>query len=291
VKENVLATVGAGIAIEGQGAAERAALLNNEVLDVAPGDGEPARDSALGIFVARAGSAAVVDNRVARVGQALVEGRVRAGIVVFGCEDVRASGNVVDEVGPRDEFLGGAAGIVVVGPFERLDASENSVRHSSEAPAPGQGGWFGLLVQSAGGGLVRIGGGKAVVPLRAGALVTTGAWAYAAASRGDHANIESNTLSGGGDQPTCLVRIAGDAIAQANQCAHLGREEQSGIVLEATSVTAASNRVRGGEAMLVLRVPEDRFAAVGNLTAGGTHLGGPGAGLPSPWDALNPIVS
>ncbi|HEV3408448.1 MAG TPA: DUF6519 domain-containing protein [Gaiellaceae bacterium] len=291
VKENVLATVGAGIAVEGQGAAERAALANNEVFDVVPPEGEARLDAALGIFVARAGSAAVIDNTVTRVGQALVEGRVRAGIVVLGCEDVRASGNVVDEVGPRGEFLGVAAGIAVVGPFERLAASENSVRYSAEAPAPGQGGWFALLVQSGGRGVARVGAGKAVVPLRAGALVMTGAWGYATAGRGDHANVESNSLAGGGDRPTCLVRVAGDVVAQANQCAHEGREEQSGILLEATAVTAASNRVRGGKAMLVLRVPEDRFAALGNLAAGGTHLGGPGAGLPSPWDALNPIVS
>jgi hypothetical protein len=43
--------------------------------------------------------------------------------------------------------------------------------------------------------------------------------------------------------------------------------------------------------MLVLETAEDRFAAVGNLASGGTHLGGPGAGLPGPWDALNPTVS
>ncbi len=291
VKQNVLATVGAGIAIEAQGAAERAALHNNEVLDVVPAEAEGRLESALGIFVSRVSSAAVVDNTVAGVGQALVEGPVRAGIVVLGCDDVRASGNVVDGVGPRDGFLGVAAGIVVVGPFERLDASENSVRFAADEPAPGQGGWFALLVQSAGRGLVRMGAGKAAVPVREGALVLTGAWAYAAARRGDHTNVESNTLAGGGDQPTCLVRVGGDVVAQANQCAHLGREEQSGIVLEATSVTAGSNRVRGGEAMLVLRVPEDRFAALGNLAAGGTHLGGPGAGLPSPWDSLNPTVS
>ena len=42
--------------------------------------------------------------------------------------------------------------------------------------------------------------------------------------------------------------------------------------------------------MLVLEVPEDRFAAVANLAAGGTHLGGPGAGLPDPWNPLNPTV-
>jgi hypothetical protein len=43
--------------------------------------------------------------------------------------------------------------------------------------------------------------------------------------------------------------------------------------------------------MLVLDVAENRFAALGNLAAGGTHLGSPGAGLPGPWDPFNPLVS
>jgi hypothetical protein len=43
--------------------------------------------------------------------------------------------------------------------------------------------------------------------------------------------------------------------------------------------------------MLIIDAQENRFAAVGNLTPAGTHLGGPGAGLPGPWAPLNPIVS
>ena len=42
--------------------------------------------------------------------------------------------------------------------------------------------------------------------------------------------------------------------------------------------------------MLVLEEPENRFAAVGNLAAGGTHLNNPGGGLPDPWQPLNPTV-
>jgi hypothetical protein len=42
--------------------------------------------------------------------------------------------------------------------------------------------------------------------------------------------------------------------------------------------------------MLILRTAENRLAAVGNLTPGGTHLNNPGAGLPGPWQPLNPLV-
>jgi hypothetical protein len=43
--------------------------------------------------------------------------------------------------------------------------------------------------------------------------------------------------------------------------------------------------------MLILNVNEGRFAAVGNLTSGGTKLNSPTGTLPAPWQALNPTVS
>src|SRR5262245_24673981 len=57
VKENVVQDVGVGIAIEGQGAAERVAVDNNEVLDVASNEGAA---TAFGIVLTRATSAALV---------------------------------------------------------------------------------------------------------------------------------------------------------------------------------------------------------------------------------------
>ncbi len=78
----------------------------------------------------------------------------------------------------------------------------------------------------------------------------------------------------------------------ANHCTHEADGIPEAVVLmSATSITASTNRVRGGEkTMLVLHVAEDRFAAVGNLASGGTHLNGTGNGLPAPWRPLNPIV-
>jgi hypothetical protein len=70
-----------------------------------------------------------------------------------------------------------------------------------------------------------------------------------------------------------------------------GGPEPTGVLLRAAAVTASSNRVRGVRAGLVLVVPEDRYAALGNLAAGGVHLGSFGAGIPNPWKPLNPTVS
>jgi len=288
VKQNVLATVGLGIGIEEKGEAERVAIDNNEVFDVATAEGSSV--FGVGIFVMRAMSAAVVGNTVARVGPGVVEGTQLAGIVALATPDIRISGNVVDEIGPQDGFAGQAYGIAVVGPFERASVSDNSVRFGPDRPGPGDGDWNALLIQSAGRGRSRIGSERVVVPVGDGAVVVNRGWAFVAAGRGDHVGLASNTLTGGGVQPACLVRVGGDVVAEGNQCLYLAREDPSAIVLGGSSIVASSNRVRGDKAMLILEVEENRFAAVGNLAAGGTHLGGPGNGLPSPWKPLNPDV-
>jgi len=87
------------------------------------------------------------------------------------------------------------------------------------------------------------------------------------------------------------VRVAGDVVAQGNQCAHDDSQQPTAAFIEASAITASSNRVRSGKSMLVLRVNENRFAALGNLASGGTHLNTPGAGLPATWKPLNPNVS
>jgi hypothetical protein len=288
VKQNVLATVGYGIAIEEKGAAHRVAVEDNEVFDVATGEGSTG--FGLGVRVSNAGSAAVVGNTVARVGPGFAEGAELAGILVTASEDVRVSGNVVDEIGPQGGYVGLTAGIAVIGPFERASVSDNSVRFGRERPGPEAGGWYALLIQSAGRVRTRIGTDTAVVPLENGAVVVDRHGAFAVGKRADHVGVASNTLSGGGELPACLVRVGGDVVAEGNQCLHRPREDPSAVVLGASSVIASSNRVRGERSMLILEVPENRFAAVGNLAAGGTHLGSPGAGLPGPWDPLNPVV-
>jgi hypothetical protein len=286
VKQNVLGVVGSGIAVEGRGGAEQVAIENNEVFDVATTEGFD--DSAAGIAVTRAGSAAVLGNTVARVARGLREGRVRAGILVSGATTARVSGNAVSDIGPADDFIGIAAGALVLGPFGSLIAAENTIE--GVAP-PQQGAWHAILVGSAGGELVHVGAGKAVIGLannRAVAL-TTG-WAYLPEPGDDHVTLAANVLTGGGNQPTCLVRVRGDVVAEANQCTHAGRGDPVGIRLAAGTVTATSNRVRGPKSMLVLDVPENRFAAVANITADGTRLGSSSGSLPAPWAALNPNV-
>jgi len=285
VKENVVADVGAGIAIEGRGAAERVAVDNNELFDIAANEGA---STAFGIVLTRATSVALIGNTVAGVGRASTGATVRAGILVFAIEDVHVDHNVVNEIGPEGGFLGLASGLVVVGPFDAASVSENSSRFGSGVLAPSDGSWNALLIQSAGAGnLVNAGAGKAVVPVSGGAVVLTNGWGFQAAARPDHANLSSNTLAGGGPLPTCFVRVAGDVVAQANHCTHTGGSPTAAF-LQAAVVTASSNRITGGDSMLVIRVGDNNtFAAVGNIAAGGTHLNNPGNPVPAPWAPLN----
>jgi hypothetical protein len=290
VKENVVANAFAGIAIEGKGSAERVAIDNNEVLDIAAIEQQGA-EVAVGILVVRGDSVRVVGNSVVGVGRGLQEARLRGGIVVLASDDVKVSGNVVDAIGQPDGFLGTALGIAALGPFDAVSASDNSSRFDPDTLAPAQGGWHALLIQSAGGELVNLGAGKAVVPISGGnAVVFTNGWVYGATLRGDHAGVSSNTLSGGGTLPACLVRVNGEIVAEGNQCLHDGEQQPAGVWLEASALTASTNRVRGVRSMLILKVNPARFAAVGNLAAAGTFLNAPGGALPAVWQPLNPTV-
>jgi Family of unknown function (DUF6519)/Right handed beta helix region len=292
VKQNVLTKVGTGIATERRGRAETVVIENNQVLDVATESFDEPSPSAVGISVSNAGSVAVLSNTVKRVGTTLVEARIQNAIAVIVCEDIRIEGNVVDEVGPTEKTQAPfAAGIFGVGPFESLSAGDNTARKRGPGFS-GDSTFHALLVRSADREIGWVGHRKAVIPLEEEVFVLNAGWGYTQPSRGDHVIASSNVLLGGGVGPACWIRVFGDVVFDANQCELIFSGGDFGAVnLDASSITASTNRVRGEEAMLVLATAKHRFAAVGNLTTGGTHIGGPGGGLFDPWEMLNPIVS
>jgi hypothetical protein len=286
VKENVVTGAGAGILIDGDGRADRVAVDNNEVFDVS-GTG----DGAAGIGLMRAASVTVAGNTVLRVGQQLENAILRAGVYVLASNDVRITENVVDEIGPPGGYVGLAAGISVFGPFAAASVSDNSSRFGAEAPAPQQGTWAALLIESlAAGGTTGLVSQVMAVPVAGGnMLVFTAEKPFLTAAAAEHASLSANSLTGGGASATCLARIAGDLVAIGNQCDHEATGDlPTAMLFTAQSITATSNRARGATARIVLEVDPKRFAAVGNLAAGGTHLGS--TTLPSPWAPLNPQV-
>jgi Family of unknown function (DUF6519)/Right handed beta helix region len=289
VKQNVLDGVGYGIIVQGKGQAERIAVENNEVFDIGvQGD---ALGFGVGISLNHALSAAVSGNTVARVGTAFAEGAELAGIVVVATDDVRISGNLVEEFGAPGGGSVGAVGIAVGAPFEQASVSDNSVRFRPGSLGPTDGEWIALLIQSVAGVRSSFSDAASAVPAGEGAIVVTTDWAFVAAKAGEHVGVASNALSGGGKLPAGLVRVSGDVVAESNQCSYGVLEDTSAVVLNGSSVIASSNRLRGEGAMLILEVDEGRFAAVGNLAPGGTHLGFPIRDLPDLWMPLNPHVA
>jgi hypothetical protein len=198
------------------------------------------------------------------------------------------TGNTVDEVGPPGGYLGLSVGVAVFGPFEGASVSDNSSRFSADQPAPPEGVWIALLVESVAGTALGISDAVTAVPAHDGVLVLTGASAYLAAAAPEHVGLASNSLSGGGNEPTCLVRIGGELVAQGNQCEHLAGDSQVAMDLTASTITASTNRARGTRAQIVLNVDPKRFAALGNLAPGGTYLGS--SPLQAPWAPFNPTV-
>lgn len=286
VKQNVVTDAGAGISIDGKGQAHHVSIENNQVIDIAARRRETA---AIGIAVTRAESAAVVGNSVRRVGIELVEGRLRVGIAAAAATRLIVAGNVIDEIGPQ-EYIGVAAGIFVMAPFEQASVTGNDIQHGRREPPAAT--WFAVLIQGPFKELGSFGFQKAVVPLGDGeqTFVLNKGWAFAVANRAQHVTLSGNSTRSGGRRDGLLVRVGGDVVAEGNQMDHVGFGEPVALRIEARSVSVATNRARGPKAMIVLEVDESSFAALGNITAGGTHLGGAGAGLPQPWDALNPVV-
>jgi hypothetical protein len=284
VKQNIIDDVSNGIAIAGRGSAEHVAIDNNIVKNIGR-TGKTRATTAFGIAVTNSRYVEISSNSVTEVGAQSVTGSLRAGILTIGCRDQRVAGNVVRGVGPPEVFVGFASGILLVGPFERTSVADNSVVFNEDREFPQEGLWSALVVSSSGlPGL----GNRGSVAAGNQSLVLTDGWGVAVAPGGGHATVSHNSLGGGGRQATCLVNIDGDAVVSANQCSYTG--ELVGMQLRGDSVAASSNRLRGSRGMLLIQASEERFSAVGNLAAGGTHLNSAGGGLPGPWDALNPTV-
>lgn len=287
VKQNVVSGAAAGIGVEGRGLAEHASIENNVLRDL--GIRQPSGAPVAGLYLSRVYTGDVTGNEVARVATEQEDAEVHAGILVMGCVDVRVSGNDVFEIGPREDFKGIAAGILAIAPFRSLNVTENCVRFAADGPPPQDARWHAVLIRTPERETIRTGTSRATVPAGDGAVVVSEQWAYQTPRRDESATVATNVLAGGGSAPTCLVRVRGDVVLDANQCSHVEAEDQLAVYVAADTVTASSNRVAGVEATVRLDVPENRFAAVGNITNGGVFIFG--SALPSPWAELNPVVS
>src|SRR5262249_37732570 len=132
VKANIIEGCGQGIVFDGKGAADSISIENNQLFDIAATLNEE-RSAPTAIRVLRARHAEVAGNVVRGVGVQNVQGILRAGIIAAACESVRVAGNEVTQVGPAGPFVGTAAAVQIVRPFQQATVCANTLRREASA--------------------------------------------------------------------------------------------------------------------------------------------------------------
>lgn len=294
VKLNLIDHCGQGIVADGEVQLGSAAIENNQLADL----GGPEREGkapVVGIELARAASAAVVGNRLGRVGMNLSFGPYRAGIASFGVQKLRVDGNQIDAVAPVEEFGGLAAGVLVSPPFAQVDIAHNQVdRDETAQPAGAKAEWYAVRVAQPGEQTptLRLGAHALVALDSSRSLVFGLARPYIAATlsarddtsgsaRLGSVSLQGNGLTARGGVPAVQVDPSGDCQFSDNRV-ELRGSAPAAVRLATQTTIVSSNRVRGGEASIQLLGNTKLVTAVGNITTGpiAPQLG-------APWDALN----
>jgi Right handed beta helix region len=150
-KLNIIENCGAGIVMGDDAEASAVSIENNHIRDIRGTGVLAAAGLAVGIGVARAAAATVAGNQIRRVAVAAANSRFVAGIFMLGVERSRIHGNEVSEIGPRGDFGGIGAGILVATPYAECDVARNQVERDAEPQAnAGESAWAALLIADAG---------------------------------------------------------------------------------------------------------------------------------------------
>ncbi|HEV8630790.1 MAG TPA: DUF6519 domain-containing protein [Thermoanaerobaculia bacterium] len=300
VKLNVVERCGNGIVSDDEANAATVSIENNQVSDI--GDANDERSAAVvGIGVHRAQAATVAGNTVRRVGQQAVRAPLRAGIAAISVGRFRATGNDVADVGPSGEFVGLGVGVLLRAPYAEAEVAHNHVDRDAEPSSqPSRVQWFALLVDSPSddGRVSRVGVHAAVRLDEAHTLVfgarrpylVAAAAAFDAAGavvvRGASASVLGNVLAARGQAPAVEVAAPGDCLFSDNRCELRTNGNAPAVHIAAGAVIVNANRVRGGElASVELKVGNDRFTALGNITTADIRVAG--VALPPTGLALN----
>ena len=242
------------------------------------------------------GSATIAGNTIRSLGITAVQSALRAGILDIGVERARVSGNEVTELAPPGDFVGLAAGIMLVAPLVDFEVGHNRVeRDAVPSTQRSNGPWQALVVLDVDPQTslqrvdrvttVRVEPAKTVV-LGAGRPYLS-ALAFAAAENqppGAQGSIVGNVLISRGDAPAVQV-LAAQCLFNDNRVdARLNGK--IAVTLTAPVCIVSTNRVTGNEFSIQINGATAKSATVlGNITTRGISLAG--AGLPAPWDALN----
>jgi hypothetical protein len=246
-------------------------------------------------------AASVSGNVLRRIGQQTVRGSLRAGIAAAGVQRLHVIGNNVTDIAPAGEFIGVAAGVLVLAPSSDVDIRQNHVaRELQPTPQPTDPStWFALLMDQpfdhrvvsrvATRAAVRLDDSRTLVfgnrrPFVVAAPTFTDVTG-AAAVRATSTSILGNVFEARGSTPAVDVAVSGDCVFSDNRCEQLARSGAAAVRMAARTTIVNANRVRGGEVSIQLISDARRITVLGNITTGSiNHAGG---ALGAPWDALN----
>lgn len=302
VKLNQIDHCGNGIVIEEETNAETVSIENNHLSDIGgAAEGEEQQGFVVGILVSRAVTAAVSGNVLRRIGQQDRRVVLRAGIATATVRRLRVNGNDLTDIGPADDFVGVAAGILILAPYVDIDVALNHVSRDLQPPAQAasRAQWWALLIdQPSDNRLVSRAGARAAVRLddtrtlvigdrrpfvETAATITDAAGAAVVRAAGT--SVLGNVLEARGLTPAVEVTVAGDCLFNDNRCELLLNQSTAAVRLLAGATIVNANRVRGGEVSMQLMSDPKRITVLGNVTTGPIFsVAGP---LGAPWDALN----
>jgi hypothetical protein len=295
IKLNIIENCGNGILSIDNANAGSLSIENNQLRNIDSGR-EGATGMVVGIGATRAGSATIAGNMIRSLGVKAVQSPLRAGILAFGVERARVSGNEVTDLAPAGDFVGRAAGVMLMAPLVDFEVGHNRVeRDAAPSTLRSNGEWGALVVLDADpqtplsrvGTLtaVRVDTGKTLV-LGAGRAYISNLAAVSIDNQplGANGSILGNVLIARGDAPAVQV-VATQCLFNDNRVdARLNGK--IAVTLAAPIVIVNANRVTGNELSIQITGATAKSATVlGNITTRAISLAG--AALPAPWDALN----
>ena len=287
VKLNIIERCGNGIISGGEAKSASVSIENNHISDIDGAD-DARTGFVVGIGVLLADAAMVAGNTIRRIGQKAVLAPLRAGIAAASVQRLRVSGNDISEVAPVDDYIGVAAGVMLLAPYAQAEVTLNHVDRDAQPSSQNSDmKWYALLVgQLRGerfGAAVRVDERRTlVVGAKRPQLITAAAVTDVAGS----ASVLGNVLAARGATPAVEIEASGDCLFNDNRCELRANNGSAAVVVTSGVTIVNANRVRGGKVSIELRGNPDFMTVLGNITTGGITTGGIPP-LSAPWDALN----
>ncbi len=310
IQHNLIDGVGGvGIGMEAGASAGILSVEHNQLFNIAPASNSP-EESIFGMFLINIDQVNVIGNTIKGVGRQSLQGAHRAGLRMLACPGAKIEGNVVLEVGPSNEFLNTSIGLEVIGPYDRLEISNNFIRREDALPPqnPGESRWRALNIRLPRGrseaftniptGLVGaspVGREEPSIPLFRTIMaedrlfLATNLDIHPIPVGREIVAIRGNLCEAYGRLSTIDVSGNGSCVFNDNRCflRSSPQHREPTVVLQAVTLVANANMVEGSQPSLRmdLQVGAQRVSVVGNIANGSILLNS--NDLPDPWSALN----